>query len=182
MSRNYSATHLDIPSFSQAKAQLEGEQAISLFERLALECQGEAVRPQVHWSAFGEQRADAAGEPECWLHLQAQATLPRVCQRCLQTAQVELTVNRSFRFVLNEEIAEQQDEQCEEDLLVTRQDFNLIELIEDELLMEIPIIAKHEICPESVKARSKDPDFADPASQTQHPFAVLSRLRDNKSS
>jgi uncharacterized protein len=182
MSPIYSAKHLDIASFSAHAGQLTGAQDLLDFERLALEAQGDVEQPQVHWSAQASQKTGVAGEPVCWLHLQVQACMPKVCQRCLELAQMDLRVNRAFRFVESESIAEVQDEQCDEDLLVLSHDFNLLELIEDELLMEIPSIPMHEACPKSLKMVTQDSSFADLSGEKHHPFAQLARLKDDKAS
>jgi uncharacterized protein len=60
----------------------------------------------------------AGGEPEHWLHLQAQAVVPLQCQRCLQTYAHTLQVDRRYLFVAHEKQAEQLDEELEDDVLV----------------------------------------------------------------
>ena len=182
MARIYSAQHLDIASFANAAGHLKGQAALHGFERLAREAQADITDLQFQWSAVGAQKNNAIGSPENWLYLHVETHLPRVCQRCLEVAQIPLLVNRAFRFVQSEEVAMEQDEQCDEDLLVLQPDFNLFELIEDELLMEIPSIAKHETCPKAVKMATKDADFADDPGEKHHPFALLARLQDNKPS
>lgn len=180
MARIYSAQHLDIASFASDAGHLKGQAALQGFERLAREAQADITNLQFQWSAVGAQKKSATGSPDNWLFLQVQAHLPRVCQRCLEVVQIPLFVNRAFRFVQSEEVAMEQDEQCDEDLLVLQSEFNLFDLIEDELLMEIPSIAKHETCPKVVKMATKDADFADDPGEKHHPFALLARLQDNK--
>lgn len=58
-----------------------------------------------------------------------------------------LYVDRSFRFVPDEETAELEDDDSDEDVLALSSEFNLLELIEDELLMEVPVVPRHEVCP-----------------------------------
>jgi uncharacterized protein len=60
------------------------------------------------------------------------------CQRCLTPVDVPLDVERSFRFVADEATAEALDDECDEDLLALSREFDLRELIEDELLMACP--------------------------------------------
>ena len=57
---------------------------------------------------------------------------------------VPLDVERSFRFVADEATAEALDEECDEDLLALGREFDLRELIEDELLMALPVVPRHE--------------------------------------
>jgi len=50
-------------------------------------------------------------------------------------------------------------------------------LIEDEFLMELPLVPLHETCPEPVRLSAADPDFEHESPQ-ENPFAVLARLKD----
>ena len=92
------------------------------------------------------------------LHLDAEATVPLVCQRCLSPVETPLTVDRWFRFVADEATAEAEDEDSEEDLLVVSRDFDLHALIEDELLMDIPVTPVHDVCPTPVALRFMGPN------------------------
>ena len=60
-------------------------------------------------------------------------------------------------------------------------EFNLMELIEDELLMEVPVVPRHEECPVPVKLESSDADFEQANEQKENPFAVLQSLNVGKS-
>jgi uncharacterized protein len=92
---------------------------------------------------------------------------------------VHLHVERWFRFVEDEAIALVQDETSEEDLLVLAPDFDLHALIEDELLLELPYIARHEACPSQPKMSATDPAFtAEP--ERPNPFAALANLKSDK--
>src|SRR5690606_41975608 len=126
------------------------------FERLALEAQGRHDGAYVGWAAEGELGAEPGAAQQVWLHLQAQLDLPMTCQRCLTPASIPLDVDRSFRFVADEATAEALDDESEEDLLALSRDFALRELLEDELLMELPVVPMHEVCPESVPLASSD--------------------------
>ena len=70
-----------------------------------------------------------------------------------------------------------EDEASEEDVLVTARDFNLLELVEDELLMALPVVPKHAVCPDPVKLQVADPDFVDTVQEKPNPFAVLEQLK-----
>lgn len=99
---------------------------------------------------FPEIRPEAGGPGQIWLHLSVHASFPMECQRCLTPVDVPLDVERSFRFVADEATAEALDEECDEDLLALSREFDLRELIEDELLMALPVVPRHEECPTSV--------------------------------
>ncbi|MNY58062.1 hypothetical protein D3C86_1943550 [compost metagenome] len=103
-----------------------------------------------------------------------------ICQRCLTLAPIALDVERSFRFVADEATAEALDDESEEDLLALSKEFDLFELLEDELLMELPVVPLHDICPEAVPLASSDDDFEQANSEKPNPFAALAGLRISK--
>jgi len=180
MTKEFSPQRLDVKAFAQAQAQLEGDQPLSQFNRLVLEAQGPHEGVDIRWAAQGELRAESGAEPQIWLHLQAETDLPMICQRCLAPASIPLDVDRSFRFVADEATAEALDDESEEDLLSLSKDFDLFELLEDELLMELPVVPMHEVCPESVPLASSDDDFEQANSEKPNPFAALASLRITK--
>lgn len=180
MTKEFSPERLDVKAFAQAQAQIEGQQALSQFNRLAQEAQGPHAEVQVRWAAQGELRAETGAQPQVWLHLQGETDLPMTCQRCLTTAPIALDVQRSFRFVADEATAEALDDECEEDLLALSKEFNLLELLEDELLMALPLVPLHEVCPEAVPLASSDEDFERANSEKPNPFAALAGLRITK--
>ena len=181
MTKEFSPQRLDVKAFAQAQAHIEGQDSLSQFNRLLLEAQGAHDGVYVRWAAQGEMRAEAGAAPQVWLHLQAEVELPMLCQRCLTLAPIVLDVDRSFRFVVDEATAEALDEECEEDLLALSREFNLRELLEDELLMELPVVPMHDVCPETVPLASSDADFEQANSEKPNPFAALSGLQLPKS-
>ena len=179
MSKEYSLDHLDVAAFAKAGATMEGQDPLSAFERLAQEAQAPVDGMQVSWYAEGEHVAETGGPGHIWLHLEADAQVPMVCQRCLGVAHIDLQAQRSFRFVKDEATAEALDDEAEEDLLALSKDFNLRQLLEDELLMELPLVPMHEECPEVVPMASTDEDFESASTEKTNPFAVLAGLRKN---
>jgi len=177
MKHEFSARQLHISAFAQSQGTLEGEEGLVHFERLAQESQGPVGDTPVVYAARGEMRPDAAGEVEPWLHLSAQTRLQLVCQRCLGLADLAVGFERSFRFVASEALAEVEDEESEEDVLAWSTSFDLLALVEDELLMAAPLIPMHDTCPEPVKMQAVDGSFEQPAEPKAHPFAVLQSLK-----
>ena len=180
MSHEFAANRLDVKPFAQAGAVLSGEDLLSKYERLFSECGGQGADRRVHWTARGETRVDASGFAQIWLHLNARVSLPLICQRCLAPADIEVTVDRSFRFVATEAQAEAEDEEAEEDVLVLSREFNLHELIEDELLMAVPLVPRHEVCPTEVRLAVQDADFEVAEATKPKPFAILAGLKGGK--
>ena len=180
MNREFAASRIDVNAFAAAADTLSGETPVSNFERLGSELAEPAVDTRVTWEASGERRAGGDGAPAPWLHLRVEATLPFVCQRCLTTVQLPLTIDRAFRFAADEETAALEDEASDEDVLVAVRDFDLMALIEDELLMEVPVTPRHEVCPVPVQLSVADPGFAEAEEAAVNPFAALDALRGRK--
>ena len=134
----------------------------------------------MQWSARGELQSPTGGVDQVWLHLEAEIGLPMVCQRCMTELAVDLHVEREFRFVADEETAMAMDDEAEEDLLVLDHQFNLIELVEDELLMALPAVPRHVVCPVPVQLHAVDADFDAALDDKPHPFAVLHKLKIDK--
>lgn len=175
---------LDIPALARAGAVVQGRDTLVDYPRLREELApeaGAATAVDIVWRAQGAHIRPPAGvgAGQDWLHLEAQATLAMTCQMCLSPVQVPLHVRRSFRFAPDEASAAAQDEECEEDVLVSSRTFDLHELVEDELLMELPLVPQHERCPQELPHTAVSPDWSGDAAQQAraNPFAVLQSLR-----
>ncbi len=177
MKHAFEATHLNIAAFAQSQGTHAGEERLSRFDRLMEQSQGLGGETFVTYSVQGEMRPDAAGSDEPWLHLSAQATLSLICQRCMAPVDEVISFERDFRFVASEALAEVEDEESEEDVLVLSKSFNLLELIEDELLMSTPLVPKHAVCPQPVKLQAADPAFVEAPQEKPNPFAMLQQLK-----
>ncbi|PWW45996.1 YceD family protein [Melaminivora alkalimesophila] len=176
MPKEHSPDRLDVKAFAQAGGHLSGHDTLLRYQRLAEEAQGLHPDLRVDWSADGQIRTTHGIGGQIWLRLKAQATVPLTCQRCLQPVDVPLSVEREFRFVADEATAEALDADSEEDLLVLSRDFNLRELIEDELIMALPLVPLHESCPVDVPMASSDEDFEAASAEVPNPFAALAGL------
>jgi uncharacterized protein len=176
----YAPARLDVRAFARAGDRLDGATPIQECERLLAEMASPSdTAPSIHWSAQGEWRERLGGAGQCWLHVTAQVRLPMVCQRCMGVVEELLEVERSFRFVPDEATAEREDEASEEDLLVLSAQFDLLGLIEDELLMALPLVPRHEPdCPAPVRLSVQDAGFDEAnTSGRPHPFAALAQLK-----
>lgn len=177
MKHEFAPRTLNVAAFAANNDSHTGEEPLARFERLIDETRGLGGETPVSYSVRGTVLQDAAGQDEPWLHLAAQATLALVCQRCLSAVDVPVSFERDFRFVATEELATVEDEESEEDVLVLSKTFNLLELMEDELLMAMPPVPMHEECPQPVKLQALDADFVEPAAEKPNPFAVLQQLK-----
>lgn len=177
MKNDCDVRHLNVATFARAAGQIVGEERLARFDRLMDESKGLGGELPVRFTAHGEMRPDAGGSEAVWLRLSAEADLPMTCQRCLGPVDVRLAFERVYRFVATEAQAEMEDEASEEDVLAISRDFNVLELIEDELLMELPPVPKHATCPQNVPFQAVDPDYDEQAPEKINPFAVLGQLK-----
>ncbi len=181
MNKESFAPRLDVKNFAQSAREISGHDLLSNYDRLLVETHGMGADRHLNWSAQGEFKAMETGEAQIWLHVQADVSLPLTCQRCLGPVDSLVQVNRSFRFVASEDDAEQQDDDCEEDVLALNPEFKLSELIEDEILMELPLVPRHDECPREVVMAAEDANFEAASAEKRNPFAVLAQLQDTKS-
>jgi len=161
--------------------------------RLARAVQGLPEQPAgeaglVWWSAQGEigkgvaRTGVASGQPLLHLHVQANPVL--VCQRC----------NAPFAYAIDSrtvlQLVESEDE-LDDDLSLDVQDpdladslpekvvgshrFDLLAQVEDELILSIPYVPRHPVCP-GAQAEDGDASRA-PAAGRPSPFAVLEQLK-----
>jgi uncharacterized protein len=180
MAKDFDPHRLDVRRFAEQGAELHENEPLQGFPRLLAETAEADAGLPVDWHARGELLNPMHHQPEVWVHLEANATLPLVCQRCLQPVDLPLAVDRSFRFVADEATAAAEDDAAEEDLLALSRSFDLHELVEDELLMEVPVAPRHEACPEPVKMSATDPGFEAASAEREHPFALLGKLKTGK--
>lgn len=180
MKKDFDARRLDVKRFAEEGAELAAQDPLRGFERLLGETQGRGADQPVRWRARGELRNPGHLRPQIWLHLNAQVVLPLVCQRCLAPVDAEVELERSFRFVPDEATAAAQDDEAEEDLLAESRSFDLLELVEDELLMDMPVAPRHAVCPVDLPASAVDEGFEAALERRENPFAVLGRLKGGK--
>ena len=172
MALDPSARVLNLPAVAPQGLSLAGQTEVGELGRLLEELEV-CPAPPIAWQAQLQWRQAAGASAQLWLHLQAQAQLPLGCQRCLAPVLETVQIDRWFRFVESEEVALAEDDDCEEDLLVMQSQFDLLNLLEDELLLDLPLVPMHETCPDSSPV-------LDRPSKKPNPFAVLAGLK-NKS-
>ncbi len=137
-----------------------------------------AVASVIDWSASGALLPASGGEPEVWLQLRASVAVSLQCQRCLQAVMQPLAVDRRLRFVRSEAEAERLDEASDDDVLVLLPRLDLHELTEDELILALPLVPRHEgPCPDPLPMPADDLPGEEPAA---NPFAALAALRNSR--
>ncbi len=163
-------------SFAAEGATLAGEWTLGDLARLASAAEPGSIAgaPSIAWHVLGMRaRLDGAGASDA-LIVVADAVLSMQCQRCLQPVEVLLHVDRRFFFVEGEDSAAALDAEADDDVLAVQPAFDLRALIEDELLLSLPLIPRHEVCPEPLPLPLADED--DAAAKVL-PFAGLAALK-----
>jgi uncharacterized protein len=166
---------LDIADAAAQAVELQGRWPLAGLPRLAVDHPGDApaLTGDAAWSARACTRPGTGGAPEIWLHVSAQAEVQRSCQRCLQPLTLGLSVDRKLRFVPGEDAAAALDADSDDDVLALEPQLDLLQLVEDELLLALPLVPRHEVCPEPLP-HSAGAESAEPAA---HPFASLAVLK-----
>lgn len=170
---------LNVQVFARDARSLEGEWPLSSFERLStsLFANPKDATRAAAWTAAGSERNVAGAAAQPWLQLTASLEVTLQCQRCLKPMTGQLNIERRFRFVVDEAEALRLDEETEDDVLVLSREFDLHALVEDELILALPIVPRHESCPEPLLVAGESaPDFAE--EERPNPFAVLARLKE----
>jgi uncharacterized protein len=176
MSSPHQASRLNIPAFAAEGEPLAGTTLLQNMERLAHESSGLQPDLTIKWQARAELRPGSGAEDDIWLHLAASTSIALTCQRCMTPVDSPIEVDQWYRFVATEEIATAEDDESEEDLLVLEPQFDLLAVLEDELIMALPVVPMHEVCPVAVPMRAGEAE-ADVAPEKPNPFAVLAQLK-----
>jgi uncharacterized protein len=172
--RDFDPAKLDVEAFAKFDTHLEGVWPLAQLERLASSTVAAADTGQVAWQARGEHRPVRGSHAQVWLHIEATTQVMLECQRCLAPVAAKVDAKRSFLFVHGENTAAELDNDSEDDVLALTRSLDLRELIEDELLLALPLVPRHEVCPEPLLAEETDPP---PAEESPHPFAALAALK-----
>ena len=188
---------LNVAHFAADALTAEGDWAIAELPRLAdSECPVDAGSPlkakadapalpsrssqdltrRVRWRAVGSHRP-VGGENQVWLHLVADADVVLQCQRCLRPLDEAVHVDRHFRFVADEDTAASLDDEMEDEVLVIAKSLNLRDLVEDEMLLALPLVPRHDVCPEKIPMQFGDVEVVE---EKANPFASLALLRKDK--
>ncbi len=180
MSKHPEATRLNVQALAEAGSELNESILLHKLERLAPESIDKNTENTVDWRAKFELRTGAGGQPDVWLHLHASTCMPLTCQRCMTPVSMPLEVEQWYRFVATEALAMAEDDASEEDLLVIAPQFDLLAVLEDELLMALPLVPMHDVCPVLPVFSAGEAELIEPALAKPNPFAALAQLKKPK--
>jgi uncharacterized protein len=180
--RVFAPRKLDIEAFARDGASLQGEWPAQDLARLAEVAAPESpasVWPAVRWTLVGESRREPRStEAQIWLKLEATASVSLTCQRCLQPVQEQLQLSHAFRFVRDEDEAASLDTDSEEDVLALTRSLDTLELLEDELLLALPLVPRHAVCPQPLPVPTAElPADEEVEDERPNPFAALAALK-----
>jgi uncharacterized protein len=155
--------------------------AISDMPRLAEEASSINPGDGFEWQMKTHFEDSPGSEPRQILELALKGRLHLICQRCLQDCALDLDEKRRFVLLASEAEADEYPmEDEEQDPLVASQHFNLLETIEDEVLLSLPLIPKH---PEgfcephtSVFGLEEGDEGVD---ELENPFNILKNIKKN---
>jgi uncharacterized protein len=138
---------IDTFEFSRLKERREGECAVVDFDRLSEELADRSG--VVRWILQGGMHA--SGHPQ--LTLSVSATVQLMCQRCLVPFSFDVVSDSVLVLAKDDAAADEIDAMLSDDsidVIVGVKAMNMLELIEDEALLTIPLSPKHAVCPDQV--------------------------------
>lgn len=169
---------LDIFEFARTGEQASGDYPLDVLPRIIAEVAKDAPadRGVFQWSLRGGVQTEAgmhsvAGRQRLLVELKVQGSLWLQCQRCLQPYKQSVNIDAVLEVVESEEEAEAAPlEDDEVDVIVGSRDFEVRALVEDELLLALPLSPRHEQCDPAQESKAQE--MAKPS-----PFAVLAALK-----
>lgn len=155
----------------------EGEMAVAHFERLSAQIGLDEQVLQDVLLAVSVKLQKQSGV--LWLNFTVQGSLPTPCQRCLEPIDIEVTGDYRLAILFDETQIEQIEDAeyvlvWELGLSGGRKLLPIKELLEDELLLALPLSPRHEDCQMPVEMEAED-EIEDEAKD--NPFAALAALK-----
>ena len=133
------------------------------------------------WAVQTRFEDSPGSEPHQILELTLKGCLHLVCQSCLQDCAVDLDEKRRFILVLTDAEADEYPiEDEEQEPLVVNQHFNLLETIEDEVLLSLPLIPKHPegFCEPHASTFGSETG-EEVSNERENPFKILKNMKKN---
>ncbi|MDF1821795.1 MAG: YceD family protein [Alcanivoracaceae bacterium] len=166
--------YLDVRKLADQGATIEGQTTVASLPRLSEfeDSQDEIVDVRL---VFARDRED--GARTITGSVSTQLTFP--CQRCLApvTCAVDASVNLEMIW---SETQERSLPDSREAFLVTQEKMPLASLLEEELLLALPLVALHDTCPDPLPV-PEEPAPVIEKGDTDNPFAVLAELKKGRS-
>ena len=144
---------IDVFGFARGGCKAEGALCATQLPRLSNEIIADHDQDTVFtWRAEGMMRPElqenGADKLEPYLRLSVQGAARLECQRCLEPYEQLFHIDAVFRLVESEAQAERYSHDDSIDAIVGSSKFNLVDLVEEELLLAFPLVPKHSVCPQ----------------------------------
>lgn len=158
---------IDAFEFSRLKESREGQLPIAELPRLSQEAVTQSG--VIRWALVGD--SDRLGHSRLMLRVDGAVKL--ICQRCLSIMDVDVSGTAELILARDELQADEIDALLADDdidVIVGSKAMSIAELVEDEVLLAIPLSVRHEVCPDAL--------IDELASNTKpSPFAALKGLK-----
>lgn len=166
--------YVDTYELTRGGHEVSGQAAIDQFERLIEDLPDQAVTT-VSWVVKGEM--DVFGQRFLQVHVKASPMLE--CQRCMQPFAWQVDSRNRLQVVNSEaDLDAGEAADIDPDDLIERilgsQRLDVLALVEDEVILSLPYVPKHDVCPSLPESLAEEPD-TDTARPS--PFAVLGQLK-----
>lgn len=103
------------------------------------------------------------------LLLNASGVIPLCCQRCLEPIAFTLDVDSVLELIRSDDDLSQEDlEDDSKDFLVAQRDLDVVGLIEDEIILTLPVAPRHQNCALPLAGQG---------SEKESPFSALAVLK-----
>ncbi|MEO7497151.1 MAG: YceD family protein [Massilia sp.] len=141
-----SAFVIDAFEFSRSNGHRDGTTPVASMSRLNQDCADQSG--EIAWAIDGGTAQQ--GYPA--LTLSVKGTVQLVCQRCLTPYAYEMDSSTMLVLGKDDDDADQIEEALDDesvDVIVGSRSCDIRDLIEDEALLALPQVPKHEVCPDS---------------------------------
>lgn len=169
------ASVIDAFEFCQLNGRLEGETSVADLSRLVEDCADSSG--VLRWTLVGG--TTRLGHAQ--MTLTVDATVRLMCQRCLTPFDFAIAAKSTLILAGSDERADEIEELLDDeslDVIVGSKAFDVIELVEDEAMLALPLSPRHEVCPDRAAGSTSDDEGGDGAGvgDTKQPFAGLQGL------
>lgn len=162
-----SAKVIDSFEFCRKQQQLSGQTATAELARLVPELAD--LESMLHWSFTGGQHDNGHAQ----LVMEVRGEVRVICQRCLKPLAIPLDSKSSLVLARNEVQADEIEAGLDDDsvdVIVGSRAMDIRMLVEDEVLLALPLSPRHETCPDTDKS-------VEAKSRADSPFSILKELK-----
>ena len=162
-----SDTTVDSFEFARTGESRSGGASVARLGRLSAEL-ADALG-ELHWTITGGRHA--LGMPQ--LSMQVKGEVRLVCQRCLTPFAQAIATDTVLVLARDEAAADETEEKLDDDsidVIVGDAQQDLLQLVEDDALLALPLSPRHDTCPGDAPAVPQD--------KRESPFAALKGLKN----